>query len=275
MKRLNLGCGNRLLPGWTNVDFVSRSPSVQQHDLSKGIPFADNTFDLVYHSHVLEHFSKGQGLTFIEECYRVLVPGGYIRVVVPDLEMIAKLYLLNLAAVTEHADELSLAEYQWSTIELIDQMVRANPGGEMLLWWSQDKIINEDTVRKRMGHEFTSFRSQLEAARRQTSGENEKRHALKSRIKTLIKRALRPEPKSIDFRRSGEVHQWMYDRFSLKILLERCGFKSVLRVDEHTTLIKGWEEFRELDQEAGEIRKPDSLFMEGMKPGGREVNHGA
>jgi predicted SAM-dependent methyltransferase len=272
MKRLNLGCGNRFIDGWTNVDFTSHSPSVQQHDLSKGIPFADNSFDLVYHSHVLEHFSKLDGLTFIRECYRVLVPGGHIRIAVPDLEMLAKLYLTNLEAVANHADELSIAEYQWSTIELMDQMVRTKPGGEMLVWWSQDRIVNEDTVRTRMGYEFTSFRSRLESTRRRSTDDKPMKSPLKNKVKSLAKKALqtiKERSKTINFRRAGEIHQWMYDRLSLKLLLEQCGFENVQRVDAYTTMIEGWEEYKELDQEAGKIRKPDSLFMEGIKPGGR------
>jgi predicted SAM-dependent methyltransferase len=267
MNRLNLGCGNRFLHGWTNVDFTSHSPSVQQHDLSKSIPFADNSFDLVYHSHVLEHFSKREGLAFISECYRVLVPGGYIRVAVPDLEILANLYLKNLETVTKNTNELNIAEYQWSTIELIDQMVRTRPGGEMLIWWAQDRIVNENTVRKRMGYEFTSFRNRLQSVQ-QSTDEAPKKISLK-RAKAFTKKALRrilERSSTIDFRRAGEVHQWMYDRFSLKLLLEQCGFENALQVDAYNTMVDGWEEYKFLDQEAGKIRKPDSLFMEAVKP---------
>jgi hypothetical protein len=70
------------------------------------------------------------------------------------------------------------------------------------------------------------------------------------------------------FRRAGEIHQWMY-RFSLKLLLEQRGFGNVQRVDAYTRTVEGWEECKELDQAAGKIRKPDSLFVEeieGVRP---------
>ena len=90
---LNLGCGNKFHPAWTNVDVVARGNSVIGHDLRKGISFPDGKFDVVYHSHLLEHFPRAQALPFLRECYRVLKPGGIIRVAVPDLERIARVYL--------------------------------------------------------------------------------------------------------------------------------------------------------------------------------------
>ena len=78
MKYLNLGCGSSFLTmsEWTNLDFTSSGESVIAHNLLNGIPYSDNYFDLVYHSHVLEHFSKDDGEAFIAECFRVLKPGG-------------------------------------------------------------------------------------------------------------------------------------------------------------------------------------------------------
>jgi predicted SAM-dependent methyltransferase len=93
MKLLNLGCGNRYHPDWTNVNFTSTGDGVIAHNLTQGIPFPDNYFDVVYHSHVLEHFPKAQAEDFIKDCYRVLCPQGILRVVVPDLEEIARTYL--------------------------------------------------------------------------------------------------------------------------------------------------------------------------------------
>ncbi|MFN9648236.1 MAG: methyltransferase domain-containing protein, partial [Pseudanabaena sp.] len=58
MKLLNLGCGHRFHSAWTNIDFRSNNENVIAHNLLKGIPFPDQSFDVIYHSHVLEHFSR-------------------------------------------------------------------------------------------------------------------------------------------------------------------------------------------------------------------------
>ena len=90
---LNLGCGKTFHRDWVNVDFISSGPEVISHDLTQGIPFSSETFDVVYHSHVLEHFTALQGDFFIKECFRVLKPGGILRIAVPDLETIVRNYL--------------------------------------------------------------------------------------------------------------------------------------------------------------------------------------
>ena len=64
-KLLNLGCGNRYHRDWVNIDSVSRNKSIIAHNLSKGIPYLDDYFDAVYHSHLLEHLSKEDGLKLI------------------------------------------------------------------------------------------------------------------------------------------------------------------------------------------------------------------
>ncbi len=126
MKCLNLGCGNRFVESdeWVNIDFISNSRYVVEHDLSKGIPFQSEEFDFIYHSHILEHFSKEKGEEFIEECYRVLKKNGLIRIAIPDLEMLAKQYLENMERVLLEKNQMNDANYAWSVIELIDQMVK-------------------------------------------------------------------------------------------------------------------------------------------------------
>src|SRR5450759_4392058 len=114
---LNLGCGSRYCLGWTNVDFTSDSSAVISHNLIKGIPFKDASFQLVYHSHLLEHFSKECGHHLLLECCRVLKPGGIIRVAVPDLERIAREYLNALA---DAARGTARDNYDWMMIELYD-----------------------------------------------------------------------------------------------------------------------------------------------------------
>ncbi|MBD2605362.1 methyltransferase domain-containing protein [Scytonema hofmannii FACHB-248] len=113
MDYLNLGCGDRYHPDWTNVDIVSTGGSVIAHDLTQGIPFPNASFDLVYHSHVLEHIPKTEAESFLKECYRVLRPQGVLRVVVPDLEQIAKTYLIAVEQASSGSQEWT-SNYEWT-----------------------------------------------------------------------------------------------------------------------------------------------------------------
>jgi predicted SAM-dependent methyltransferase len=152
MNYLNLGCGTRFHTLWSNVDFISTSKGVIAHDLRKGIPFQDSYFDVVYHSHLLEHFPKKAALQFILECHRVLKPGGVIRVAVPDLERIASLYLQALEKASS-GDEYWKHNYDWIMLEMYDQTVREYPGGEMGKYLEQETISNKQFIIDRIGIE--------------------------------------------------------------------------------------------------------------------------
>jgi hypothetical protein len=67
------------------------------------------------------------------------------------------------------------------------------------------------------------------------------------------------------FRRSGEVHQWMYDRFSLVRALEAAGFTGVRVCGPDESEIAGFGRYG-LETTNGQARKPDSLYVEGRKP---------
>ena len=76
MMRANLGCGNQICPGWINIDITRTGPNVVAHDLSTGIPLPNESCEVVYHSHVLEHLKRPDAQFFMGECFRVLKPGG-------------------------------------------------------------------------------------------------------------------------------------------------------------------------------------------------------
>ncbi|HSW65485.1 MAG TPA: methyltransferase domain-containing protein, partial [Dissulfurispiraceae bacterium] len=250
---LNLGCGQRYHSGWTNVDFKANSCEVIAHDLGKGLPFDSNSFNVVYHSHLLEHFSKEYAFTFLKNCFRVLKSGGIIRVVVPDLETIARLYLLLLEKSLK-GDVEAQHRYEWVMLELFDQMVRNTSGGAMLEYWQQNPMPAEDFVVQRLGSEVKDAIAKI----RTNPG---------ATIQQSRQPDRRPDPHRIgQIRLSGEVHQWMYDRYSLSKLLQEVGFEDIriCRADE--SRIPDFNSYL-LDIEAdGSVRKPDSLFMEAKKP---------
>ena len=130
MNLLNIGCGGHFHEAWTNIDLVSTSPHVRAYDLRKGLPYPDNSFDAVYTSHVLEHLSPKTAKASLQEQLRVLKPGGIVRTVVPDLEDKAREYVAMLEKAMQ-GDKNAEANYDWMTLELLDQMVRDNVGGLM------------------------------------------------------------------------------------------------------------------------------------------------
>ena len=80
---LHLGSGIHRLPGWVNVDLYGMQPDLHW-DLRRPLPFPDSSARAVFLEHVLEHFTLADVLDILEECHRVLKPGGVIRVGVPD-----------------------------------------------------------------------------------------------------------------------------------------------------------------------------------------------
>jgi predicted SAM-dependent methyltransferase len=117
---VNVGCGTFPCqrPGWENLDMAlnarlrnlprlrrflgalhllpgSQDPwpkNLRIHDVRKGLPYEDNSLLYLYSSHCFEHLYLDQARRFLGECLRVLKPGGVLRLVVPDLELLIRQY---------------------------------------------------------------------------------------------------------------------------------------------------------------------------------------
>jgi predicted SAM-dependent methyltransferase len=271
-KYLNIGCGSyySMESTWTNLDFASNNEHVTAHNLLKGIPFSDNSFDFVYHSHVLEHFSKNDGERLIKECYRVLKPGGILRVAIPDLEGIARNYISWLDRGIENpGDEIIRANYNWMLIEMYDQTVRNSSGGEMAKYIFQEKIINEDFIYERIGEEGKGIRNHYLKQRSQTPMAKLTLKRIASGVFYRLKNIAKLKKASIyeqigRFRLGGEIHQWMYDRYSLSGLLTKTGFEQIIKTTAFNSYLTDWGKYN-FDSVQGSVRKPDSLFIEARK----------
>jgi predicted SAM-dependent methyltransferase len=112
MVKLNCGSFTTMFHhGWINIDqhplqeFArGHGYNYLQHDLTKGIPFKDETVDMIHHCHFLEHLTYDQGLLFLKECHRVMKPGALMRILLPDAE---KLCQLMASAGLSEFDEIS------------------------------------------------------------------------------------------------------------------------------------------------------------------------
>ncbi len=264
--RLNVGCGQRFLGNWINLDFVANEPCVQEHDLRKPLPFESNHFSVVYHSHVLEHLDRGDACRLLQECHRVMRPGGVLRVVVPDLEHKARLYLEKLAGAVDLHSERQIAEHEWMVIEIIDQMVRTRPGGAMIDFMRHN--CSETFVRERIGDEYDRARTPVSHPAPLPSRATFSAR-LRAGLRTMALQVLRlneEELAYLGFRRSGELHLWMYDRVSLGRALAAAGFAEFTIESAGTSRIHDWgQNGVSLDMQANVPRKPDSLYMEAIK----------
>ena len=188
---LNLGCSARVAPGWNNIDFswliwlakrpflsrllrrigvVSQArfdrllqvdPETRLWNLTRGIPYPDAAFDVVYHSHVLEHIDREHAPGFLVECLRVLKPGGVLRVVVPDLEQSARSYVRLM---DRPMAGIVPAEHHFVTEEMFDQMVRRIPKGREALGFCPrllESVFVGDTARSGTQHRWMYDRVSL------------------------------------------------------------------------------------------------------------------
>lgn len=229
VNKLNFGCGDRIADGWTNIDLNACDARVRHCNLLKGFPYPDRHFDAVYSSHVLEHFTREQALFLLREAHRVLKTTGVLRIVVPDLAGTCKEYLRVIALPDDDPHKAPL--YEWIVIELLDQLVRSRPSGEMGAFYQKlsagsDKA-RADYVRSRTDSAAgvpPARVSLLDRCLRLTPGKvaaKMTRLHLKC-VGKLIPRHLR----SMVFVETnlGERHRWMYDVYGLGKLCSEAGF---------------------------------------------------
>lgn len=102
MKKLHLGCGQHILPGWDNADFEPQRLDVLYVDARKKFLFQDNFYDFIFTEHMIEHVSFADGKNMLLECYRILKPGGRIRISTPNLDFLVGLYKENKTDIERH-----------------------------------------------------------------------------------------------------------------------------------------------------------------------------
>lgn len=254
--RANLGCGNCWHPEWRNFDLVSTNPNVETLDLLAewGIPY--DSFQTVYSSHVLEHLPRSMAPQFLKKCWRVLKTGGIIRLVVPDLESIAINYLNSVQNANIKTGQ-GLAEHEWMTLELLDQLVRTFSGGFIGRLWASRPLHARSLIVERFGREAQAWIEKFDMSFE--SGHSPLQP-------DQVYECTEPVPfKEMEFRRSGEIHRWMYDRVSLEKLLIAAGFSRISVKSATESAIEGFANYCLDTDESGNVRKPDSLFMEAIK----------
>ena len=92
---LNLGCWHREIPGWIHVDLCDMPHIDFKTNINDLSMFEDNSVDLIYSSHSFEYFDVKEAPDVLKEWFRVLKPGGVLRLAVPDFDSLINLYTLT------------------------------------------------------------------------------------------------------------------------------------------------------------------------------------
>ena len=92
-RRVHLGCANRRLDGWLNVDFAGKQRVDLAWDARRPLPFPNGSIDAVFHEHMVAYLSYDEADRLFRETARVLRPGGLTRLIAPDFGAYAVSYV--------------------------------------------------------------------------------------------------------------------------------------------------------------------------------------
>ncbi len=167
--KINLGCGTSTHQGWINIDSsynaklakypkikwllakskllpnrlleISWPDNITVMDIRRDLPYPDGSVTYVYSSHLLEHLTHKTARKLLEECYRVLTPGGAIRIVVPDLLVSIKKYMESYEKWDENSQTPSPAGHFLESLSMLPK----DTGKDPLLVRAYNALYNKNT----------------------------------------------------------------------------------------------------------------------------------
>lgn len=141
---LQIGAGPTIAEGWLCTDVTTTRGSTVYLDATKPFPIGDEVFDLVYSEHMFEHISFEKGEAMLRECYRILRPGGRIRLATPDLKRLLGLY-------GNASGGIEKRYVDWIAENVLRKSDRAKPVfiiNNAFRNWGHQFLYDEDTLRE-------------------------------------------------------------------------------------------------------------------------------
>lgn len=151
MLKINIGCFNSNIDGWTGVDYALRHIIAQRipfisfflwkfrilndmqydwhkrglfktvvyGDVRKRLKFSRDSVDYIYSSHLLEHLFRDEAIFFLKECFRVLKTEGKIRICLPDWNSLKMKTSFEKSGFAKNQKEMKRShKWAWTKAEL-------------------------------------------------------------------------------------------------------------------------------------------------------------
>lgn len=108
--KLNVGCGKRIMDGWTNCDIARDLEAPRAPEIlcdARSIPLPAACADVLMAIHVFEHFPRWDAEAVLAEWKRLLKPGGQLILELPNLVKCCENYLSGRARGGKDPDQLA------------------------------------------------------------------------------------------------------------------------------------------------------------------------
>ena len=139
MLRLELGCGDakHQRAEYLHLDIVDRGQDCVW-DITRGLPFPDDSCAEIYASHTFEHISRQDLIVVLNECWRCIHPGGMLWVVVPA-------YNAESAYIIPHITQFSEATFRHLTGDMNpDYDSLADMHSRVLMSWTTTELVTNE-----------------------------------------------------------------------------------------------------------------------------------
>ena len=183
----------------------------------------------------------------------------------PDFKKMVEEYLIQRNLSNDEKSSFMMTS-------IIDQFVRTTPGGKLKLVFEDAEKNNnyelKNYIYKRTGYNLENSTNKKQDLTKVNFAHNKIKSFLFKKYCVLISNFLPKEFKDQNFSLAdlGEKHAWIYDKDSIKNLLELAGFTNVTEVSEASSLVSNFP-FKELDVNEDNVPKKgfDSMFIEAIK----------
>ena len=142
---------------WINIDIEpSRGDIIMDFSDFKNFPLPTESVSCIYGSHIFEHISMFVTPTFFKECHRILLPGGILRLIIPDVRKSIKEYIAGNTKFSLFKRRITRAKKQYGLNYTLFDCLR-----EDFIAMSRQTALGKRALAHQNSWDFSSIRNDL------------------------------------------------------------------------------------------------------------------